>query len=69
MASIAYINPCPLLYCIYCQPQYKYLTLIMFAMQRIPAQGENERKETLALQSVRLTLLFYGTMNKTEQTK
>ena len=41
----------------------------MFAMQRIPAQGENERKETLALQSVRLTLLFYGTMNKTEQTK
>ena len=41
----------------------------MFAMQRIDSQGENEKKETLALQSALLTLLLYGNINEIEQTK
>ena len=41
----------------------------MFAMQQIHSQEENERTETLALQSVWLTLLSYSTINEIEQTK
>ena len=41
----------------------------MFTMQRIHSQVGNERKETLALQSVWLTLLLYRTINEIEQTK
>ena len=41
----------------------------MFAMQRFDSQGENEKKETLALQSALLTLLLYGNINEIEQTK
>ena len=42
----------------------------MFAMQPIHLQRENERKETLALQSVWLTLLLYSTItHEIEQPK
>ena len=49
--------------------QYNYLTLLMFAMQRIHSQRENERIETLALQSVWLTLLLNNAINEIEQAK
>ena len=39
----------------------------MYAIQQLHWQGENERKETHALQSVWLTLLWYSSMNETEQ--
>ena len=49
--------------------QYNYLTLLMFAMQRIHSQGGNERIETLALESVWLTLLLNNAINEIEQAK
>ena len=39
------------------------------AMQQIHWQGEKERKGTLVVQSVWLTLLLYNTINKIEQSK
>ena len=41
----------------------------MFEMQRIHSQRENERIETLALQSVWLTLLLNNAINEIEQAK
>ena len=37
-------------------------------MQQIHSQGENEGKETLALQGVWWTLLMYSTISEIEQT-